>query len=765
MSLPRVPLLVMAAILLGAACSSGSSTGPTPPGPTVTVASVEVSPTPVSLVVGATQQLTATARTAAGATVPGKTAQWSSSNPGIASVSSSGLVAGIAEGGPVTITATIDQASQGVPVTVTPKPVASVSVTPAQPTVAAGNTVQLTATPLDAQGQPLSGRAVTWQSGNTAIATVTSSGAVTGVALGSTTITATSEGQSGTAQVTVTAGPAAALEANAPVSQSVTAGAAVGTPPSVRVTDARGFAVSGVSVTFTLTAGGGTTAPASPATVQTNASGIAALTRWTTGTTAGTNTVTAAVPGLSGSPVTFTAAGTPGPAATITATSPISQSVPAGTAVTAPPSVRVTDANGNPVGGVPVLFSITAGGGATTPTSPATVTTSPNGTAMLGSWTLGSSVGFDNNSVTAATTGLTGSPVTFTASALGGPATRMVLAVPPAGVVSGVSLSPAPAVELRDANGNLSPSTALVAVAIASGSGTLAGATTATAVNGVAVFGNLRINGTGVHTLVFTSAGLPAVTSASFTVTQVAAALQVQTQPGAVIADSLFALPPAVRILDHAGLPITTGSSAALTVTASVASGNGAMAGTTTATAVAGVAAFPGLRVHGTGSHTLRFATTAPAVAVNSGAFPVAGIALHLGAAAAATAGINAEFSIPILLDLSERGGLDLAAITVTLAWDPARLAYVGNSAGTWVDRSGGTATVLVNSAAAASGTLGVTGFTTDATTANFTLRVLVLRALSTGTASVTATVSAAGDANATNVPVVVRNLTVTISP
>src|SRR5205823_5650810 len=83
-------------------------------------------------------------------------------------------------------------------------PVASVTVTPASATVTTGSTVQLTATPKDANGNSLAGRTVTWQSSNTAAATVNGSGLVTGVAAGSATITATSEGQSGTAAITVT---------------------------------------------------------------------------------------------------------------------------------------------------------------------------------------------------------------------------------------------------------------------------------------------------------------------------------------------------------------------------------------------------------------------------------------------------------------------------------------------------------------------------------------------------------------------------------
>jgi glucose/arabinose dehydrogenase/uncharacterized protein YjdB len=91
-------------------------------------------------------------------------------------------------------------------VVVPPAPVASVSVTPATAGVGIGKTVQLTATPRDASGTALTGRVVTWSTGDATVATVSGTGLVTGVAAGGpVTITAASEGQVGTATVTVTA--------------------------------------------------------------------------------------------------------------------------------------------------------------------------------------------------------------------------------------------------------------------------------------------------------------------------------------------------------------------------------------------------------------------------------------------------------------------------------------------------------------------------------------------------------------------------------
>src|SRR5436190_50024 len=108
-------------------------------------------------------------------------------------------------------------------VTVTQLPVASVTVTPATASVMVGQAAQFTAIPKDANGFALAGRVVTWSSNNTAVATVNASGLATGVAVGSATITATSEGKGGAAGMTVSNVPVASVTVD-PASGSVPAG-------------------------------------------------------------------------------------------------------------------------------------------------------------------------------------------------------------------------------------------------------------------------------------------------------------------------------------------------------------------------------------------------------------------------------------------------------------------------------------------------------------------------------------------------------------
>ncbi len=170
------------------------------------VASVSVTPATATIGVGQTAQYAAITRDAFGNPLGGRTVTWSSSNPAVATVNGAGQATGVAVGS-ATLTATSEGKSGTAAILVTNVPVASVTVSPATASVPAGQTVQLTATLKDANGNTLTGRTVTWSSDNTAVATVSGSGLVSGVAAGAATITATSEAKTGTSAITVTAPP------------------------------------------------------------------------------------------------------------------------------------------------------------------------------------------------------------------------------------------------------------------------------------------------------------------------------------------------------------------------------------------------------------------------------------------------------------------------------------------------------------------------------------------------------------------------------
>lgn len=88
--------------------------------------------------------------------------------------------------------------------------VATVTVTPAAPSVVVGGTTQLDAVVQDAEGNTLT-RDVTWSSASNSTATVSATGLVTAVATGTVKITATSESKFGEATVTVTQVPVASV--------------------------------------------------------------------------------------------------------------------------------------------------------------------------------------------------------------------------------------------------------------------------------------------------------------------------------------------------------------------------------------------------------------------------------------------------------------------------------------------------------------------------------------------------------------------------
>jgi uncharacterized protein YjdB len=162
--------------------------------------------------VAQTTTLSTVTQDVTGATVAGAPVSWSTSNAGVATVSSTGVVTGVAAGS-VTITAISGGRTATVPVTVTPIPVvASVSVTPATSTLSPALSATFTATARDAAGIVIVGRAVTWTTSNAAVATVSSGGVVTAISLGTTTVSATINGQVGSATITVTMPPRASLQ-------------------------------------------------------------------------------------------------------------------------------------------------------------------------------------------------------------------------------------------------------------------------------------------------------------------------------------------------------------------------------------------------------------------------------------------------------------------------------------------------------------------------------------------------------------------------
>jgi adhesin/invasin len=134
-------------------------------------------------------QVIAEAYDANGNPVIGATVVWTTGQPAVATVDSTGLVTAVGNG-TTTITATADDAASQIEVVVR-QAVSSLTVSPTDLVLAAGDQAQLTAEAFDANGYLVPDAVVAWTAIDPAVATVDSGGLVTAQAAGSTTILAT----------------------------------------------------------------------------------------------------------------------------------------------------------------------------------------------------------------------------------------------------------------------------------------------------------------------------------------------------------------------------------------------------------------------------------------------------------------------------------------------------------------------------------------------------------------------------------------------
>ena len=186
------------------------------------MASVEISPTPGSLVVGDSFVLSATPLDSVGAPIEDAAVTWQSSNEAVVVVADGRVVAvglGTAAisaraGGQIDMTSvTVNEPSRDIdpPPPPTRAVVATVEVTPDPITIAAGQSQFLSAVAHTADRQRITGRSVRWSVSDESVATVSQQGEVRAVGAGTAQVTATIDGRSGVAGVTV------ALEAVASV--------------------------------------------------------------------------------------------------------------------------------------------------------------------------------------------------------------------------------------------------------------------------------------------------------------------------------------------------------------------------------------------------------------------------------------------------------------------------------------------------------------------------------------------------------------------
>lgn len=361
--------------------------------------------------------------------------------------------------------------------------------------------------------------------------------------------------------------------------QLAVVGAALASLPSVRVRDAAGNPVAGVSVAFAVASGGGNVTGATPVT---DANGVATVGGWTLGTLAGTNTLTATAGGLTR---TFTATGVAGAATQLLTAAGDLQSAVVGTALAIAPAVRALDQFGNSVAGAPVTFAASGGGGVIG----ATQLTNAAGVATVGGWTLGTLAGA--NALTATLAGLT--PVTFAATGIAGAAATIVKVAGDlqSAIVNTIVLN-APQVRILDQFGNRVSSTS-VSAAVTSGGGSIVNAAPTSDTSGIASVGDWRL-GTlvGANSIMVSAPGLAGspITFTATGVVDVPSQMVASAGDGqAALAGSAVSINPAVRVIDQYGNAI-----GGVAVTFTVGIGGGTIQTPTTVTSdTAGIATAP----------------------------------------------------------------------------------------------------------------------------------------------------------------------------
>jgi hypothetical protein len=387
---------------------------------------------------------------------------------------------------------------------------------------------------------------------------------------------------------------------------TVSSGAVFATQPTIQLTDALNNLVTVIGDSITVSLGGDGTLNGSHVAV-TNASGLASFTGLSISGATGPRTLTFAATGM----VSVTAPTTvvSGAATTLTITAGNNQTATVGTVVSVSPSVRVTDASGNPVSGVAVTFAVSSGGGSITA---AIATTGPDGVASVGSWTLGSAAGA--NTLTATAGSLAGSPATFTATASAGAVHQFS--------VTGIDGAPIPSqtagvafnvkVTALDATGNIV--TTYVGTPTLTSNGVLAsgGGPTAAFSAGVLAPKSVTINNTGTFTLTVTDGATG--TSNAFAVHSGAATqLVLMTAAAGASSGAAFTTQPVVALRDALGNTVTGDYSTAVTMTVSAGA---TVVGTSTTTVLAGVATFTTVGISGAAGvpYTLSFTVSASSI-------------------------------------------------------------------------------------------------------------------------------------------------------
>ena len=411
---------------------------------------------------------------------------------------------------------------------------------------------------------PANGAAVSFA--GSATVTTDNSGLATSPALtansqtGSFQVTAATDGAASPATFNLTNLPGAANHLSF-VQQptSTVAGQIIEPPVTVQVTDGASNPVAQAGVQVSMVFDAASVVRASPASATTDATGLATFAALSIAQ-AGTYTAQAQAAGLaSAQSGSFTiSAGTP---TAIQATGGTPQSTPVATPFPEVLEATLTDAGGNPMAGVPVVFQAPlagaggafggAFGGATTVSVP----TDQQGRASAPFTANGIPGAYMVTATTAVVTG----QAQFLLANLSMTPPSLAFAQQPANSAAGQTITPPVTVRIVGSSGTPIPVPGvLVALSLASGAGTLSGTVVQTTDNsGTAIFGDLSIDLAGTKQLRAIAEQYAPVVSNSFQVTPGSAATVavISGSPQATAASQLFPSLLQVRVTDAKGNP------------------------------------------------------------------------------------------------------------------------------------------------------------------------------------------------------------------
>ena len=306
-------------------------------------------------------------------------------------------------------------------------------------------------------------------------------------------------------------------------------------------------------------------------------------------------------------------------------------------------------------------------------------------------------------------------------------ATRLAFGVQPTTTVAGSAISSF-TVRVEADDGTLdTTSSAAVQVALLAnpGGGTLTGTTSVAAAGGIATFTGLSIDKAGVgYTLVATSSGLSGATSASFTIVGAATKLAFAGAPSSGTAGSTLGS-VTVQVQDANG-SLVTSSSALVTIAIGTNPGSGTLSGTTSATAVNGVATFADLSIDKAGVGYTLVATSSGLSGATSASFTVVGAATKLAFTSTPASTIAGSSLGVLTVQVQDANGSPVstssALVTLAIGTNPGGGSLSGTTTATAANGIATFSNLSINTAGVGYTLVATSSGLTGATSATFTI-------------------------------------------